>query len=462
MNNHCRKVTVALIAWVALFGNAVSAQVSDTCNLSDPVFSDTCKELYDPKSSAGDSNGAVLSDETVVTVELGEGKDKASIQFVKPWLGHKLAITISAPVDKNTDTAEFLDVTGINSAASLKLEYNYINWPEFGGYERYKDAVKGTFPGFKKLNNDTLRGAALCAASLRRFKTLRAEAQAGGQWSQKLEDLYSKAKKLDLPTPEELVESFDRNARYPVPEPTPEQEQIDAKVAPIEAAYDDKDEGLCHVVAEHLDKLSPAEFYVAGLASRFELTGQSRVPFFGVNGTVGQKEFKFLDRILLEADGTLDETSNRELPWSLGLRGGWIFLSKDHQRHGERSLAFSLNTERSYKAATAVDLCNPVEGFENVDNIESCKKIPLGAPNAIDALRFLVEYRALVGKRMGVAVRGFYLESDDQPDDYGFEVPFFFVPNKDGNFQGGVTMGWSDQADDIKIAVFVGRKFNIF
>jgi hypothetical protein len=63
---------------------------------------------------------------------------------------------------------------------------------------------------------------------------------------------------------------------------------------------------------------------------------------------------------------------------------------------------------------------------------------------------------------MGLAVRGFYRSNDGKPDDYGFEVPLYFLSNKDGNFQGGVTFGWRDQADDITLAVFVGRKFEIF
>lgn len=173
-------------------------------------------------------------------------------------------------------------------------------------------------------------------------------------------------------------------------------------------------------------------------------------------------KFSYLDRDLLEAEGKVDKTTSRELPTSVGLRFGWIFLTHEVQGKPRSSLIFSYNREGGFKEADKLSFCEPAKGLEGFPALESCQDLAGAAPTAADSDLVSVEYRRAFSTRMGFALRGFYRDSNSKPDDFGFEVPLYFLSNKEGDFQGGVTFGWRDQADDITLAVFVGRKFNLW
>jgi hypothetical protein len=428
------------------------------CSSTDP--SDACSELFDPDSEVGDLEGAVLGDRSAVTVAIGEDKETASIRFVKPWLRHKLSATVSAPVDEDSGQAEFVGVAGLNGAASLKLEYNYIDWPEYPGYALYKDDDPGSYPGGQQLQREEAVEALRCLTAAERLSEARAEVQMGSRWTPALEDLYSKLIKMDLPTRAEIV---DFQAAFPEggePQPRTEQEdKADVKVRKLLEAGTEESHEVCAPLRQYLGNAE--KLHATGLASRREVVGRRSVLLWGFNGTVGQKKFTFLDRGPLEADGTIEKIADRELPWSLGARAGWIFLSKSPESQGEESLIFSVNFDRGYKASDAVDVCKPVEGLESVPEIASCEELALGGPRPLDSVRYVAEYRFLA-KHLGAAIRAFYEGSDDESDDWGLETPFYFVTNADGDFQGGVIVGWREEDDDVSIAVFVGRKFELF
>ena len=360
-----RRSTLLLFVAFSLFATPpVLAQV--------PQSDVALKLLYDPDAGVGDAQGVVLDDNSGVVVALDDKNQTATIQFVKPWHRHKLSLTITAAVDKEAGTATFLGFNEPIGDEQAKLEYNYIDWPDFSLYELFEGARPGSFRGGEVLDALLSTEALACRDAIATLKQRIANSRERVLWSGELDAIYGKIQKLELPTREEVEEYLKKTAAGGPPNlPTTAAEKAaEAKVQRLIQSLD-QEEGVC----ADIETLMP-HLYSVGVLARGELTSRRSARIFGINSTVGRKEFSFLDRDLLQSEGEVDTTSEHELPVNFGLRFGWIFLTSELEGSPESSLIFSFNRERGYEAADALTFCQPAEGLENVPVLETCKEIP--------------------------------------------------------------------------------------
>ena len=48
---------------------------------------------------------------------------------------------------------------------------------------------------------------------------------------------------------------------------------------------------------------------------------------------------------------------------------------------------------------------------------------------------------------------------DLKDDEFAVDLPFYLVPDKDGNLTGGIRLGYNTADDEVGIGVFVGSTF---
>jgi hypothetical protein len=410
---------------------------------------------YDPDLESLDLRGAVLDDGSAAVVGVDEDTAIASIQLTRSRRRHKLAATVSTPLNKETGQATFVGSDGQTDVTKLKLEHTYIRWPEFELFNLYERAAPGSFAGRDRLESlidEEFRHCLALGESLRRA---RAEALAAGTWNARFEPLHQKV--VDLPTVEEVAKYLDVTAS-PL---TPAEEKLLGEQAWFKRSQKFVRElgdgtGPCPELMALADPLPPF-----GSIPRGELLARRQAWFFGTNVTLGRKDFTFLDRTLLDSTGEVKTASDVELPWAVGARVGLIFLTESIEDRPESALILSVSRERGYEAADPLTFC---EEAEDVAPLESCKTFAGAPPGDEDATLVGLEYR-VAGRRVSWSPRLYYRIHDSDAkseDELGVELPIYFLTNKDGGFQGGVVLGWSDQDDDGSIAVFVGRSFSVF
>lgn len=435
-----------------------------TANRKD--VSEDCKDLYAVSSNVPDLEGTTLADDSALVVNVDDKTQTASIQLNFPRLRHKTSITFTGAVEKDTGNAAFIGSSGLNDAASVKLEYSYIHWPVLSVYNLYPDESAGSFSGDGLLQEWNHERVGMCAKAAVALRSAAMASQRGGRWTAESQQLYEDVKKFDPPTPEQVDEHY---SRYALGEPvgsmgdlTEEELKTDEQVGKLRSEFDKEDFGLCGRLAK---QNAPEHWYTTGLVTRRNLAGGQRAAFFaGASATLGRKEFSFFDRQQAVA-GMLEKTSEHEGPWKAGIHFGWLFLADRDDREAQSSLIITASQATSYDSADAAQYCQPVEGLEGVTGLGSCQTLSLGGPKGVDSLIYGLEYRA-AHENFGVAVRAFYQDIEGKPDDYGVEVPIFlWLGKKDKDekrrFQGGISFGWRDQDDDLSVAVFVGRKFEL-
>ena len=423
----------------------------------DQMSQEACWERFNASLDVGDNSGTALDNSSRVVVGVDDKSQIASIRFAKPWLSGKLSATVSAAVDKDTGNAEFLGLSEGLGAEQLKVEYNYISWPEFPLFSLALEKEKAAYKGGQLLDQRKRFQVTYCVAA----QQLAREARDAGEFASwnvaNHQAVLEKLEGADLPTFPEIDSYFSATVSGGPANTnrTEDQEKSDAKVQAIIRQFENE-ESLCSL----LEPLFP-EGSLHEQLNLPESVFKSRALVWGINGTVGRKDFSFLDRDQLMTDGTVGKTSSEKLPASIGARFGWLFLSESIEREPVASLTLSYNRERTYDAADDLTFCEPVDGLESIDGLQSCSEIPGAAPAESESDLLVVEYRQKYTK-LGLAIRGFYRGNDSKKDDFGFEVPIYFLGDEKGALQGGLAFGWRDQGEDnVTLAIFVGKKFDL-
>ncbi|MDY7095760.1 MAG: hypothetical protein SX243_22525 [Acidobacteriota bacterium] len=416
-----------------------------------------CREAFDVELEVGDGSGADLSKASNAVIEVGNDGEKATLQLSRAWIGSKLTATATASVNKDSGQAEFVGFADQVGAQKLGLEYNYILWPVLDLYRLHDTRLPSDASGYAELLQIQHQRLYDCRSALHRVREVRSDEIGEGTWSTQAEAAFRSTQSLELPS----VQEIDQYMKWTSdPDRLPDQApgydpEVAARVQALNKIADERT-APCGTSTDIALSLITADLIDRGL-----LTEKRTAPLFGLNASVGRTEFTFLDRDLLTTTSEFGKTSDNEYPTSLGVRFGVLFLADGIRRQTESSLVLSYSRERGYEAAKNITFCEPVDDFEDFSALADCQDIARGAPSGVESDLLTLEYRRKFGKA-GLALRGFHRTKSGQPNDFGFEVPIYFIPNKDGNFQGGLTFGWSDQADNVTLAVFVGRKFEIF
>jgi len=187
------------------------------------------------------------------------------------------------------------------------------------------------------------------------------------------------------------------------------------------------------------------------LRDRFELVtwGNRPIYFFGGEASYGQAVFEFVD------PGSLEEAVTTEYGNSISLYAGLLkFRPSKQGRSRSDTLVFAgYRREETYSAGAKTDLCTPLGDADAL----RCDSVTLGAPTEkIRDLAF-VELRRFFPGPVGVSPR---LTYDFEDDVTGVELPVYLVTDAAGGLTGGLRGSWRSDTEEIKLAVFVGKKFD--
>ncbi len=201
-------------------------------------------------------------------------------------------------------------------------------------------------------------------------------------------------------------------------------------------------------IAEKLHKAALGELNLSGqqlAEARDFLQGlythlRKHFSTWSISAKISQNQYKFF-----ELDGSKDEDEE----FGVGLKIGYGRLLARHTR-----LSFAVEGQRSYKAGTTVENCNPVEGSVT---LETCEARPLGAPVEQDKLIGRVELRHQF-KKWGVSP---LLSYEFEENIWGIDVPFYLAFGSDKKTAGGIRLGWRSDTEDAVASVFVSRRLNL-
>ncbi|MXO90592.1 hypothetical protein [Pontixanthobacter aquaemixtae] len=188
------------------------------------------------------------------------------------------------------------------------------------------------------------------------------------------------------------------------------------------------------------------------LAPSLEAVFTSSTKFFGLEAEINRSKFDFLDRT------TFDLKTNSETGFTAGAFAGILFHTSPS------SIEISAKYQRSYKAADAIEICQPIAGTTQLE----CKSGADGAPTrtnkAIVALRGTHGVKDSDGSIIFALSPEFSV--DVKNDDYAIDVPVYFVPSKKGPLNGGIRFGYTDKSKvgggrvrDFSAGLFFGVSF---
>jgi hypothetical protein len=194
----------------------------------------------------------------------------------------------------------------------------------------------------------------------------------------------------------------------------------------------------------------PALLQDAGLNQEMERLFPRRAAWFvSIKGDVGAETFKFANPT------TFADEKSREYSTSASLVLGWLTASNIY-------FAVSGRYDHAFEAAKNKAVCT----IAGVDQTIACPLKIVGPPTSttspiveLEARRYLPQ---LAGLNFGLSG---ILRHDFEEANTSFEVPLYFIKDKDGGLSGGVSAGYVWSADqDTKgprFMVFVGQTFGL-
>ena len=219
------------------------------------------------------------------------------------------------------------------------------------------------------------------------------------------------------------------------------QAQAKANCLQVEAASPNRDT-LCNALPDpdYLRRYLGAEAFDLYQASFFGDAAWA----WGLEAGLGHSVYKFLDPLTAAADKVTRQ------PFEAKLFGS-VFSGQNSAISG--SIAY----QRTFKAATAAALCGAP-----TPPITKCPTGPVGKPTRKRA--YLVSF----GGRTYIPMDDFLVPGigiaptvtyDLKDDEFAVDLPFYLVPDKDGNLTGGIRLGYNTADDEVGIGVFVGSTF---
>lgn len=169
---------------------------------------------------------------------------------------------------------------------------------------------------------------------------------------------------------------------------------------------------------------------------------------WGLEGGLGYKEFKFFDA------ATLTKNSAHRWPVSGKIFGTWMPNS------GQTSLTLSAEYQRAFEAATTLTYCPTPAGTAPT----KCTTGAFGEPDRTTKILLAGEARTFIPLPQnsilpGIGISG-QVTYDAKNNDWGLDLPIYFVPDSEGNVIGGVRFGYTTSEKNAIVGVFVGTKFS--
>lgn len=169
------------------------------------------------------------------------------------------------------------------------------------------------------------------------------------------------------------------------------------------------------------------------------LFGKVAGRFWGIEGSVGQKDRKFF-----ELNG--DKLDEDRVGLSASLVGG-LALSNG-------TFYARLIGKRDYKENDKVTRCTAVPDSEV---LETCEERPLGRADKVESLSAGLEWRRFFNK-LAISPSVAY---DLEIEEWATQFPIYLVRNKDGAFTGGLKLIYGSETDEFSAAVFVSKPLGL-
>jgi hypothetical protein len=183
----------------------------------------------------------------------------------------------------------------------------------------------------------------------------------------------------------------------------------------------------------------------AQFASRF-IDDRSWFDFIGLDASVGQDDYQYLDRALFETPKA------KKTSWEVAAYGGFINWNSTFAIRGRAVYG------RGWKLPEDGEACEPVGDPPE----EKCLTGPDGPPEKVETGLLSVETRHLLvlddQHSIALAPQVTYRFEDDA---IGVEVPVYLAPNENGELTGGLKFAYSSKGDEFGIGVFVGVPFKM-
>jgi len=200
------------------------------------------------------------------------------------------------------------------------------------------------------------------------------------------------------------------------------------------------------------------DFIKANAAERLRdyhrlVTQQREAYGIGLEASVGYRHYSFLDR------ATATKNTSDKVPWGLKVFGTYL------PGHGT-ALTASVAYQRGYKEGDALVVCP----LPSPPSATICQSGPGGEPFRKDKVLLAFEARHMfdlsrtrwqngVIDRIGLGPQFTY---DAKNDEFGIDLPVYFVPDAKGNLIGGIRLGYKTAPDHFTAGVFVGGAFDLF
>ena len=169
--------------------------------------------------------------------------------------------------------------------------------------------------------------------------------------------------------------------------------------------------------------------------------GDARLWGVSFGGKVGYKKFSYFSEEAVASE-------SRRVSASATLAVSYI--------EGGRRIAIGLSAERGYRdAKPSARSCSPAEGSPA---LESCRELPLGAPDERNDVVVRVEWRQVSGDVGLSPVLSWKVDEGI----LGFDMPFYFVRDAAGRLTGGVRMGWRSDSREPQLGVFVSKPLGLW
>ncbi|RSU56520.1 hypothetical protein DAH51_12830 [Sphingobium yanoikuyae] len=174
---------------------------------------------------------------------------------------------------------------------------------------------------------------------------------------------------------------------------------------------------------------------------------QSTAWQFGGEVSIGMNQFHYRDPVSL--------AKHSDWKPQLGIGGFLAFYPKDRRS----MVSFGIDYQSSYEAAEEQILCKPMV----TDPDKDCAKAAPKGPDREDSLNLSIEYRRapklkIAGANIGYSPKFTY---DSLNDDFGAELPFYFLPSEKSPLLPGFKIGYASDKDDVILGVFLKASFGM-
>lgn len=412
---------------------------------------------FDDPSAKSSTTGS----ESRLVLEAGDADNKATARVANTFMRPKkkfddpdsftrFAFTLSAPFDsKKADKVDVGSLSGLTAGTTATLDFALMLWPrsEQSMNSKCQELVQQFIPGHDWNTTIGKSGAVGCDRHLFERKNIH-KAIAG--FNKKL----AACKQCPRWSPPDA--SRCSTLTHAESRACATKELGDTASCALlantrkEACADcDKTEKECELFADRTEaKLDEKKFDEVVATHERALRRLDREAYPGekwlnVSLKANQQKFTYI----LESAPTAAQNSQQE---GFGASLGYTYLR-------DVSLwSAGYSHEESYKGGRKTQVCSPI----GTTGSTKCSEATIGAPTKEKAeLAFIENRRLIASRKFALAPR---VEFNFKTSKWAAQVPFYFIPNKDGTqLTGGIAVGYAEgEVDEFGVTIFISKAFS--